>query len=121
MTVSRNTGDALEGGILEALDGLLLALELESVGEDQFRAHSEPDRFGRVFGGQMLAQALEAACITVDDKPPHSMHAYFVQAGSPEQSIEVAVDRVRDGRSMAARREIRSCRITVSAIWSPIV
>jgi len=104
VTVSRNTDDALEGGILEALDGLLLALELESLGEDRFRAHSEPDRFGRIFGGQMLAQALVAACITVDDKPPHSMHAYFVQAGSPEQRIDVAVDRVRDGRSMAARR-----------------
>ena len=78
MTVSRNTDDALEGGILEALDGLLLALELEPLGEDRFRAHSEPDRFGRVFGGQMLAQALQAACITVDDKTT-TLHACLLR------------------------------------------
>ncbi len=96
--------DALERAVLDALDGLLCALDLEPLGEDRFRAHNEPDRFGRVFGGQMLAQALQAAGVTVPDKPPHSLHAYFVQSGTSEQPLEFAVDRVRDGRSMAARR-----------------
>lgn len=90
--------------MLDALDGLLRALDLEPLGDDRFRAHNEPDRFGRVFGGQLIAQALQAACLTVDDKPPHSVHAYFVQSGASDTPLDVAVDRVRDGHSMAARR-----------------
>ena len=103
MTTSHGTDDALERAVLDALDALLHALQLEPLGGDRFRVHSEHDRFGRIFGGQMIAQALHAACATVPDKPPHSMHAYFVQAGTPEKPLELAVDRVRDGRSMAAR------------------
>ena len=94
----------LERAVLDSLDGLLAALELTPLGDDRFRAHSEPDRFGRVFGGQMIAQAMSAASATVPDKPPHSLHAYFVQAGVPEQPLDLHVDRVRDGRSMSARR-----------------
>jgi acyl-CoA thioesterase II len=87
-----------------ALDNLLESLEPECVGEDRFRVHSEANRFGRVFGGQMIAQAMRAAANTVTDKPPHSLHAYFVQSGDPDRPLDVVVDRVRDGRSMAARR-----------------
>jgi acyl-CoA thioesterase-2 len=98
-------GDAsLEKAILLALDGLLHALELESLGHDRFRVVSEPGRFNRVFGGQVIAQALLAASATVTDKDPQSLHAYFVEAGAPEQDLEVAVDRVRDGRSISMRR-----------------
>jgi len=90
--------------ILASLDGLLRALELSPVGADRFVAPPEPDRFTRVFGGQTLAQALLAAGATVDGRPPHSLHAYFVQAGIADHAVEVAVERVRDGRSMATRR-----------------
>ncbi len=95
---------SLEQAILVALDGLLRALELESRGPDRFRVLSEPGRFDRVFGGQMVAQALVAAGATVTDKDPQSLHAYFVEAGTPEQPLELVVDRVRDGRSMSTRR-----------------
>lgn len=94
----------LDGAIVTALDTLLQSLQPEPLGDDRFRVHSEANRFGRVFGGQMLAQAMKTAAVTVDDKPPHSLHAYFVQSGDPDQPLEVAVERVRDGRSMAARR-----------------
>ena len=52
----------------------------------------------------MIAQAMAAAATTVGDKPPHSLHAYFVQSGDPDHPLDIVVDRVRDGRSMAARR-----------------
>ncbi len=99
----------LDQRILTSLDGLLRALELTPTGNDRFVAAPEPDRFTRVFGGQTLAQALLAAGATVDGPTPnrlapHSMHAYFVQAGLDDQAVEVTVERVRDGRSMATRR-----------------
>ena len=96
--------ECLESRRLEALGGLLRALELESVGDDRFRAVGEPGRFDRVFGGQLLAQALFAASATVTDKDPAALHACFVEAGTPEHPVELVVDRVRDGRSMSTRR-----------------
>ncbi|OBK71208.1 acyl-CoA thioesterase II [Mycobacterium sp. 1274761.0] len=96
--------DDLDGAILRALDSLLRLLQPEPLGQDRFRVHSEANRFGRVFGGQMIAQAMQAAAGTVVDKPPHSLHAYFVKSGDPEHPLDVSVERVRDGRSMAARR-----------------
>lgn len=89
---------------MRALDRLLRSLRLEPLGEDHFRVHSEANRFGRVFGGQMIAQAMQASASTVGDKPPHSLHAYFVKSGDPDEPLDVSVERVRDGRSMAARR-----------------
>jgi acyl-CoA thioesterase II len=96
--------DDLESTIERALDTLLRSLQPEALGNNHFRVHSEANRFGRVFGGQMIAQAMKAAAITVEDKPPHSLHAYFVQSGDPEHPLDIVVDRVRDGRSMAARQ-----------------
>lgn len=103
---SRDGGQeaSLEQAIQKSLDGLLGALELEPLGDDRFRVTSEPGRFDRIFGGQTVAQALVAASATVEGKAPHSLHAYFVEAGTPEQPLLIGVERVRDGRSMATRR-----------------
>jgi acyl-CoA thioesterase II len=90
--------------ILESLDGLLRALELEEIGTDRFLLTNEPSRFPQLFGGQLVAQALRAMSATVPEQDPHSLHAYFVESGSPDQPIELAVERVRDGRSLATRR-----------------
>jgi acyl-CoA thioesterase-2 len=100
---------SLDQRIDSSLDGLLHALELTPTGDDRFVAPAEPDRFTRVFGGQTVAQALLAAGRTVDgpsSRPlaPHSLHAYFVQAGVADEPVEVVVDRVRTGRTMATRR-----------------
>ncbi|RDH79805.1 acyl-CoA thioesterase II [Mycolicibacterium moriokaense] len=101
--VSGSADQTLEQDILRSLDSLLDSLQPDVLGDGRFRARSEANRFGRVFGGQMIAQAMHAAATTVADKPPHSLHAYFVKAGLPDKPIDIAVDRIRDGRSMAAR------------------
>ena len=60
---------------------------------------------GRVFGGQVLAQASIAATRTVaEDRKVHSMHGYFLRPGDVEQPITFSVDRIHDGRSFATRR-----------------
>jgi acyl-CoA thioesterase II len=95
----------LESAIHGSLDGLLHALDLQPVGDDRFRVPSEPGRlFDRVYGGQLLAQALLAASATVVGKDPHSLHAAFVAVGAPDLPVDLEVDRVRDGRSMSTRR-----------------
>jgi acyl-CoA thioesterase-2 len=95
---------SLERATLDALDRLLAAFMLEPFGGDRFRASGEADRFDRVFGGQLVAQALLAAAATASMKEAHSLHAYFVEAGTPGAHVEISVDRVRDGRSIATRR-----------------
>ena len=57
----RGSGAPLEKAVLGALDNLGHALQLRSQGDNRFRATNEPSRFGRVFGGQLLAQAMQAA------------------------------------------------------------
>ena len=99
MSVDRS----LEQRILHGLERLLQALELEPLGDDRYGVIAEPGRFDRIFGGQLLAQALVAAAATVDGKAPQSLHAYFVEGGAPGEPLELAVERVRDGRSMSTR------------------
>jgi acyl-CoA thioesterase II len=94
----------LESAILASLNGLLRALDLQRLGDDRFGVPSEPARdLDHVYGGQLLAQALVAAATTVSGKDPHALHAAFVKAGTPGRSLELVVDRVRDGRSMSTR------------------
>jgi acyl-CoA thioesterase-2 len=93
-----------DAAIRASLDGVLRALDIEALGSDRFRASSEPARFPRVFGGQLVAQSLRAACATVEGREPHSLHAYFVQGGLVDRPLDIAVERVRDGRTMATRR-----------------
>ncbi len=75
---------------------------------DVFVGQSERQPWGRVYGGQVLAQALVAAQRTVDPdgrtRPVHSMHAYFLRAGDDTEPITFSVERLRDGRSFSARR-----------------
>jgi acyl-CoA thioesterase-2 len=100
-----NEGDgSLARATQVTLDSLLAALALEPMGGDRFRAPGEANRFDRVFGGQVVAQALLAAGATVVGKHPDSLHAYFVEAGMAGQPVDVLVDRVRDGRSVSTRR-----------------
>jgi acyl-CoA thioesterase-2 len=88
----------------DALDALLGALELERLADDRFRASPDTLRpLDRIYGGQLLAQALAAAGSTVTGKAPRSLHAAFVRAGTPGRSLELTVDRVRDGRTTSTR------------------
>ncbi|MEU9114710.1 acyl-CoA thioesterase II [Streptomyces sp. NPDC048483] len=91
----------------DALRSLLDLLDLERIEEDIFRGQSRASVVPRVFGGQVAAQALVAAGRTVPaDRPPHSLHAYFLRPGDPGAPIVYTVDRIRDGRSFTTRRVV---------------
>ena len=88
---------------------LVFLLELEPKGPDRFVGRRRPDGTGRVFGGQAIAQALEAASRTVDpSRTVHSLHAYFLRPGSDDLPIEFRVKRDLDGRSFSNRRVVAS-------------
>ncbi|HEY0266809.1 MAG TPA: acyl-CoA thioesterase II [Rhizomicrobium sp.] len=90
-----------------ALARLLVLLDLETLEENVFRGTSPPERIQRVFGGQVLAQALVAATRTVDPaRFCHSFHAYFLRPGDPKVPILYEVDRSRDGASFSVRRVV---------------
>jgi len=81
-------------------------LDLEQIDLNIFRGFSPKDRSRRVFGGQVLAQALVAASRTVSDRICHSLHAYFLLPGDPKIPILYEVDRSRDGHSFTSRRVV---------------
>jgi acyl-CoA thioesterase II len=90
----------------KALDQVLDLLDLEQIEVDIFRGRSPEGEHGqRVFGGQVAGQALVAAGRTVpEDRPVHSLHAYFIRPGDPATPLIYLVERVRDGRSFTTRR-----------------
>lgn len=87
------------------VDRLLGLLDVERLDRDLFRAAVPVQTHtGRLFGGQVAAQALRAATHTVEtDHHPHSLHGYFLRPGSPETPVLLHVDRIRDGRSFTTR------------------
>jgi acyl-CoA thioesterase II len=92
-----------------AVQDLLATLDLEPIEVNLFRGRSPQTGWQRVFGGQVIGQALVAACRTVDaiaERPPHSLHAYFLLGGDPKVPIIYEVDRIRDGRSFTTRRVV---------------
>lgn len=92
-----------------AVAELLNILDLEPLEADLFRGVSPRKGWPRVFGGQVVAQALVAASRTVaGTRPPHSLHAYFLLGGDPKVPIVYEVERIRDGRSFATRRVVAS-------------
>src|SRR5580693_6326720 len=95
-------------GMSSAVQDLLTVLDLEQLEVNLFRGRSPQDSWQRVFGGQVVGQALVAACRTVDvvARPPHSLHAYFLLPGDPKVPIVYEVDRIRDGKSFTTRRVI---------------
>jgi acyl-CoA thioesterase II len=89
-----------------AVQELVGILNLEPLELNLFRGRSPQSRWQRVFGGQVIGQALVAACRTVEDvvsRPPHSLHAYFLLGGDPKVPIIYEVDRIRDGKSFTTR------------------
>lgn len=86
---------------------LLDLLELDPVGDDVFCNGVVFDRKGALYGGQVAAQALAAAGLTVDpERHPHSLHGYFLRAGRADRPMTLQVARDRDGRSFSARRVV---------------
>lgn len=95
----------LPGAQDDPVTGLLALLDLVQIDRDLFRAGNgiaSPRR--RIFGGQVIAQALMAACRTAEDRHCHSFHSYFLRPGDPRHPVNYDVERVRDGGSFSTRR-----------------
>lgn len=90
-----------------AVRTLLETLDLERLEHNLYRGISPKVGWQRVFGGQVIGQALVAAQRTVDEgRRVHSLHAYFMRPGDPENPIIYEVDRIRDGGSFTTRRVV---------------
>lgn len=97
--------DADDAAVFAQLLDVLDLRPLPDEGDDVFEGQSQRQPWGRVYGGQVLAQSLVAAQRTVDvERPVHSLHGYFLRAGDSSEPITFAVERLRDGRSFSARR-----------------
>ncbi|SDO65925.1 acyl-CoA thioesterase II [Phyllobacterium sp. OV277] len=91
----------------DAMKELLSILDLETLEHNLFRGRSPQVGWQRVFGGQVIGQALVAAQRTVDpERHVHSLHSYFMRAGDPKVPIIYEVDRIRDGSSFTTRRVV---------------
>jgi acyl-CoA thioesterase-2 len=88
------------------LADLLKLLTLERIEDRIFRGESRDLGGARVFGGQVLGQALTAASYTVQDRHVHSLHAYFLVAGDVSAPIVYEVELARDGKSFSNRRVV---------------
>jgi len=91
---------------MSGVPSLLSILDLEQLEVNLFRGTSPKGAVRRVFGGQVIGQALIAATRTVEGVLPHSLHAYFLLGGDPEIPIVYDVDRIRDGKSFTTRRVV---------------
>lgn len=92
----------IEQALVRELEELLT---VEEAGEDLFLGHRLKEDHGRIFGGEIIAQALAAATRTVsDDRTVHSLHAYFIRPGDIRVPAEYRVWRDRDGKSFSVRR-----------------
>ena len=91
----------------DVLSELIEILRLERIEENIFRGQSQDLGWGRVFGGQVLGQALSAAEQTVPEgRAVHSLHGYFLRPGDAKSPIVYMVDPIRDGRSFTTRRVV---------------
>jgi len=86
------------------MDTLISTLTLEPIEVNLFRGHSPPEERTRIFGGQVVAQALMAAYKTVEGRICHSLQSYFIRPGDPTVPVLYQVERSRDGKTFATRR-----------------
>ena len=92
---------------MKSINELIDLLFLEQIDENIYRGQNYKTPWGRVFGGQVMAQAAHAARRTVpEDRFLHSLHGYFILAGDVNTPIIFQVDRIRDGRSFTTRRVV---------------
>jgi len=96
----------------QAVETLLDILDLERIEHNLYRGESPDVGWQRVFGGQVIGQALVAAQRTVnsngngEERIVHSLHGYFMRPGDPSVPIVYEVDRIRDGMSFTTRRVV---------------
>ena len=89
--------------------GLAKLLTVQDLGDDRFLGRRKKGGVGRVFGGEVIAQALNAAEMTIEpDRIAHSLHAYFLRGGSEDHETEYKIERDFDGGSFSNRRVVAS-------------
>lgn len=92
---------------MQPLNKIIETLDLEEIELNHYLATSPSEGWQRVYGGQVIAQALVAASRTVeDDRSAHSLHGYFLRPGDKQIPILYKVDRIRDGKSFNTRRVV---------------
>ena len=92
---------------MSEISELVAILQLEAIELDMFRGYTPGEDGRRIYGGQVVAQAMAAAYRTIGDgRICHSMHGYFMRPGDPKVPILFQVERVRDGGSFAVRRVV---------------
>jgi acyl-CoA thioesterase II len=91
---------------MSAMDDLIETLTLEPIEVNLFRGRSPKEERFRIFGGQVVAQALTAAYKTIEDRICHSLQSYFIRPGDPSLPVLYQVERSRDGKSFTTRRVI---------------
>ncbi len=91
---------------MSAMDELIATLTLDPIEVNLFRGISPADARVRIFGGQVVAQALIAAYKTIDDRVCHSLQSYFIRPGDPTRPVLYQVEHSRDGKSFTTRRVI---------------
>jgi acyl-CoA thioesterase-2 len=91
---------------MSAMDELAATLTLEAIEVNLFRGHTPKEERFRIFGGQVIAQALIAAYKTVEGRICHSLQSYFIRPGDPTLPVLYQVERSRDGKSFTTRRVI---------------
>lgn len=93
----------------DLVDALVRLLSVHRNDDDDYTGDPQQGGVGRVFGGQVIAQALQAAQSSVpEDKIAHSLHAYFLRGGKEGPPIDYRIARDFDGRSFANRRVVAS-------------
>jgi len=93
--------------VQKSLEDLIALLDLEEIDANHFRGRSPNEGWQRVYGGQVLGQALVAASRTVEaDRFAHSLHGYFLRPGDTRSPLLYVVDRIRDGSSFTTRRVV---------------
>jgi len=108
---SESAADAAPPSPEKLVADLVHLLTVEPKGEHSFAGRPQQDGVGRVFGGQVIAQALQAAQATVaDGKQAHSIHAYFLRGGEEGPMTDLTVEADFEGRSFANRRVVASQR-----------
>lgn len=91
---------------MSVMDELVDVLNLEAIEVNLFRGRSPAEERQRIFGGQVVAQALTAAYRTVEGRTCHSLQSYFIRPGDPSVPVLYQVERSRDGKTFATRRVI---------------
>jgi acyl-CoA thioesterase-2 len=92
---------------MQPLNKIIETLDLEEIELNHYLATSPHEGWQRVYGGQVIGQALVAASRTVStDRSAHSLHGYFLRAGDTDIPILYKVDRIRDGKSFTTRRVV---------------